>query len=394
MTFILLNILVFERGVILKRFISVLFLVLFISVSFSYNVSALDISAKYACVIDKMSGNILYEKNAHEKHSMASTTKIMTALVALENNSTDEIVTVSNNASGTEGSSIYLKPGEKIPLEDLLYGLMLASGNDAAIAIAEHVGKSVENFAKMMTDKAKSLGAQNTSFKNPNGLDEEGHFTTAYDLALITKAAMKNEKFAEIVKTKTKQIANPTEDYGRVVTNHNKLLNLYEGCVGVKTGFTKKTGRCLVSAANRDGFEVIAVTLAAPDDWNDHKKMLDAAFESVEKKPLIIKDMVLKTVPVLNGDFECVELLAEENFFITPTSENFVADIKLDYKIPEKLSAPLKKGDKAGWVDIYYKTEFLGKVGVVSGIDVVYKEMPKPDFFDCFKKVLGQMFRL
>lgn len=378
----------------MKKFISVLFLFLFVHVYFTYNVSALDISAKYACVIDKMSGNILYEKNAHEKHSMASTTKIMTALVALENNSTDEIVTVSNNASGTEGSSIYLKPGEKIPLEDLLYGLMLASGNDAAIAIAEHVGESVENFAKMMTDKAKSLGAKNTSFKNPNGLDEEGHFTTAYDLALITRAALENEKFAEIVKTKTKQIANPTQDYARVVTNHNKLLNLYPGCIGVKTGFTKKTGRCLVSAADRDGFEVIAVTLAAPDDWNDHKKMLDAAFESYEQKPLILKDMVLKTIPVLNGDAECVELLAEENFFITPTSEDFVTDIKLDYKIPEKLSAPLNKGDKKGYVDVYYKTQFLGKVGLVSGIDVAYKEAPKPDFFDCVKKVLGCMFKL
>lgn len=197
---------------------------------------ALGVSAQYACLIDSLSGKVLYEKNAYARHSMASTTKIMTALVALENGNMDDVVTVSANAAGTEGSSIYLKAGEKITLQNLLYGLMLESGNDAAIAIAEHIGGSVERFAEMMNEKAASIGANNTQFKNPNGLDEEGHYTTAYDLALITREALRNKNFAEIVATKQKTIRNLDESFPRSLSNHNKLLSLYSGCDGVKTG--------------------------------------------------------------------------------------------------------------------------------------------------------------
>ena len=357
----------------------------------SAEVSGLGVSARYACVIDALTGNVLFEKNAHERHSMASTTKIMTALVALENAELSDVVKVSNNAAGTEGSSIYLKSGEEITLEHLLYGLMLASGNDAAIAIAEHVGGSVPNFAKMMTDKAKSLGLKNTSFKNPNGLDADGHYTTAYDLAIITRAALENEKFKEIVSTKTKNISNGNESYMRTLSNHNKLLSLYNGCIGVKTGYTKKTGRCLVSAAERDGFRVIAVTLNAPDDWNDHKNMLDNAFKNYRKKPLIIKDMILKTIPVENGSLKRLELLAGDNFYITLTGKDDLSSIELTYQSPQKIEAPIKKGSVIGNITISYKEKFLGKIDLLAGEDILYQEPPKPTFDGVFYKLISYL---
>ena len=184
---------------------------------------ALSVSAEYACVIDAQTGNVLYEKNAYSRHSMASTTKIMTALLALEHSRPTDLVTVSNHAAGTEGSSLYLAAGETLTMEQLLYGLMLQSGNDAAIAIAEHVGGSVEKFADMMTEQAHSYGAKNTAFKNPNGLDAEGHYTTAYDLALITRKALSNPTFAEIVKTKKKSYQATENSRARTFVNHNKL---------------------------------------------------------------------------------------------------------------------------------------------------------------------------
>lgn len=376
----------------MKKFIlTITIITVFFTSTSNLKAEALSVSAKYACVIDALSGNVLYEKNAHERHSMASTTKIMTALVAMENSSLSDIVKVSSSAAGVEGSSIYLKAGEEISLEELLYGLMLASGNDAAVAIAEHVAGSVQNFAKMMTDKAKSLGLKNTSFKNPNGLDADGHYTTAYDLAIITKAALENEKFREIVSTKTKNISNGNESYMRSLSNHNKLLNLYSGCIGVKTGYTKKTGRCLVSAAERDGFRVIAVTLNAPDDWNDHKKMLDNAFKAYKKKPLIIKDMILKTIPVESGTLDRLELLASDNFYVTLTDENDISNINLDFKAPAKILAPIKKGAALGNITISYKEKKIGKIELLAGEDIYYQEPPKPTFNDIFKRLISYL---
>lgn len=369
----------------LKKLTTIITLCFFIMLLlFPQKALALSVSARYACVIDALSGNILYEKNAHTKHSMASTTKIMTALVALENADLSDIVKVSSNAAGTEGSSIYLRQNEEIPLSDLLYGLMLASGNDAAVAIAEHVGKTKDGFAKMMNDKAKELGLKNTSFKNPNGLDEEGHYTTAYELALITKEALKNDTFREIVSTKTKNISNGNESYMRSLTNHNKLLGMYDGCIGVKTGYTKKTGRCLVSSAERDGFRVIAVTLNAPDDWNDHIRMLNYAFENCERKPVIIKDMILKTIPVENGDKDRLELLASDNLYVTLTGKDDISQIELLYKSPSSICAPVTKGSVLGSISVYYKDEKLGETELLAGCDISYQEPPKLTFDNIF----------
>ncbi|MBR5236544.1 MAG: D-alanyl-D-alanine carboxypeptidase [Clostridia bacterium] len=366
--------------------LSLLLLILFCMPSLPAN--ALSVSAQYACVMDAQTGRILYEKNAYAQHSMASTTKIMTALLALENSDPADVVTVSKNAAGTEGSSLYLKAGEKLSMETLLYGLMLNSGNDAAIAIAEHIGGNVEAFAKMMTQRAHEIGAKQTQFKNPNGLDEEGHYTTAYDLALITKAALKNPHFAEIVSTSKKSFPASELKTARTFVNHNKLLNLYPGCIGVKTGFTKKTGRCLVSAATRDHMTLICVTLNAPNDWNDHKQLLDHGFSATKARPLVIRDMVLKTVPVKNGDVKALDLLAAEDFYIPFNDREGLSKYTLDYLLPAVIPAPISAGVKLGHLTICYDGEVVQKIDLLAGTDVGYMEEKKEGFWGNFKKII------
>ncbi|MBQ2695938.1 MAG: D-alanyl-D-alanine carboxypeptidase [Clostridia bacterium] len=348
--------------------------------------AALSVSAGYACVMDAQTGRVLYEKNAYQKHSMASTTKIMTALLALENASFDEVVTVSANAAKTEGSSIYLTAGETLSMEDLLYGLMLESGNDAAIAIAEHIGGSVEKFASMMTERAHSLGAKNTAFQNPNGLDADGHYTTAYDLALITRAALANPKFAKIVSTKKKNLPADSDSNARYFSNHNKLLSTYTGCIGVKTGFTKKTGRCLVSAATRNNVTAICVTLNAPNDWNDHTVMLNHVFKTTSAQPLILKDMVLKSIPVKNGTSKTVELVAADTFYLSSVAKEDLSKVKLSYKLPSEVKAPIAAGTPLGQVTVSYDGKELSKMELLAGVTVDYREPPEPTLGENFRK--------
>lgn len=348
-------------------------------------VTAIGLSAECACVIDAMTGRIIYEKNMNKQHTMASTTKIMTALVALENSNPDDVVTVSENAAGTEGTSLYLKAGQKAAMKDLLYGLMLQSGNDAAIAIAEGVSGTVSDFAVLMNKKCEEIGVKNSSFKNPNGLDEDGHFTTAYDLAVITREAMKNEKFREIVSTKSKQILNGTQ----TVSNHNKMLRQYEGCIGVKTGFTKKSGRCLVTAANRNGVEVIAVTLNAPDDWNDHRRMLDYAFSVTDYFPVVAEGMTVNTVTVKNGTSASLELCADRNFYISESREEKFKNISVKCRIPKEVTAPIKSGEKIGEMTICYKDTPIETVDLLAATDVAYEEYKKGKIYDNFKKLLA-----
>lgn len=368
----------------MKR-LTILFLLIACFTFFIQPVSALSVSAQYACVMDGQTGRVIYEKNAHARHSMASTTKIMTALVAIESAPLTDIVNVSKNAAGTEGTSLYLKVGDKVLLQDLLYGLMLQSGNDAAIAIAEHIAGSVDAFATRMTTRAKEIGAKNTAFKNPNGLDADGHYTTAYDLALITREALKNETFAEIVGTKSKSIRNGTQ----TVTNHNKMLQYYKGCIGVKTGFTKKTGRCLVSAALRDGKQIIAVTLNAPNDWNDHTAMLDYAFLNTTRFPLLAAGMTVNSVTVKNGSSQSLELTAAKDFYLCENPNTKFQNAHIACRIPESVTAPIEQGEVIGTADIYYKDTLLESVDLVAAATIAYKEESKSDvFFDYFKKLL------
>ena len=277
------------------------------------------VSAQSAILTEAHSGRIIYEKNARIRMPMASTTKIMTALVALETGDPDATVTVDPRAVGVEGSSVYLKVGERMTLRELVFCLMLASANDAAAAIAYHISGSIEGFAELMNKKAAELGLSDTHFENPHGLDSEGHYTTARELAIITAHALENAELAEIVATNAKTVESDLSQHA--LFNHNKLLRSYEGCVGVKTGYTKRCGRCLVSAAERDGLTLICVTLNAPDDWNDHTRLLDYGFEHYRPLSLCRPYQSFYEMPVVSG--ESGRLLCVTNTALSyPVTEN------------------------------------------------------------------------
>lgn len=354
------------------------------------NAYALDLSAKSAVVIDRLTGKVIYAKNAESKMPMASTTKIMTAICALENGNLSDVVKVHPSAVGVEGSSMYLGYGEEITLENLVYGLMLASGNDAAVAIAMHISGSVDEFAKLMNHTANKIGAVNTSFKNPNGLDAEGHYTTAHDLALITRYGLENVNgFADIVKTYEKKMSWQGRDYDRVLHNHNKLLRLYEGSNGVKTGFTKKSGRCLVSSATRDNLSVIAVTLNAPNDWDDHTKMLDYAFCNYSAKKVITKGEYIGTVRVAHGMDDKVSLIASEDVYATvKNGEN--PDLKIEYDIPSELSAPVGFEEFAGRVTVSWD----GFSKSINAVTKAYVPEKNDTYIDKIRKIILSWIRI
>lgn len=264
------------------------------------------VSAHAWAVCDGQNGHIICGSNENAVLPMASTTKIMTALIACEEYSMDEVITVTPECYA-EGSSMYLKAGEKVTVRDLLYGLMLMSGNDAARALALHFNGGYEKFICRMNERAKELGLKNTSFVTPNGLDGDGHHTTAAELAKLSVEAMKNSLFREIVSSRSADIA------GRSMQNHNKLLTFREDCIGVKTGFTKIAGRCLVSSFERNGREVIIVTLNAPDDWNDHMKLCDYAFSDYEECDLLCAGETVAELSVAGGEKKHVKAAAKEN---------------------------------------------------------------------------------
>lgn len=346
------------------------------------NVKAGYIDAEAACVLEMVSGDIVFSKRADKKMPMASTTKIMTAIVAIENECLDEIVTVSANAANQEGSSAYIEPNDEISIHDLLYGLMLNSGNDAAVAIAEHISGSVEEFSKLMNKKAKDIGAENTHFTNPNGLHDEEHYTTAYDLAQISRYALSNAEFCEIVSANgnTAKVLNT----GRVIEyyNHNRLLKEYEGCIGVKTGFTKDAGRCLVSAAERDDLRFIAVTLNDPSDWEDHKIMLNDAFSEYE-----MVNVTEQGEEVNYLDFPLV--YAKTLNVPAKKRESFKTETVLH--IPKSVKPPVEYGDKLGYAEIFHDGKIIGKVDVLAGMSV-YKETGfKNDAVKRFQRVLSKV---
>ena len=278
---------------------------------------AVGTSASSAILMEAESGRVLYEQNAHEERLIASITKLMTALVALESgHDLEETVTVGEACTRAEGSSLYLRPGEEISLKGLLYGVMLRSGNDAALAVAEHCGGSVEEFVGRMNEKAAQLGMVNSHFANPNGLNAEGHYSSAYDMALLARACLENEALAEIAATKSATVD------GRVLTNHNKLLWQYEGCIGLKTGYTEKAGRTLVSAARRGGMTLIAVTLNDPDDWRDHTALLDYGFSTYAPVTLTEEGKAVARRPVSGSLVPFVEIQAAETVRIPVCEED------------------------------------------------------------------------
>jgi D-alanyl-D-alanine carboxypeptidase/D-alanyl-D-alanine carboxypeptidase (penicillin-binding protein 5/6) len=303
------------------------------------------LSAQSAVLMEGESGAVICEKNAHTRLPMASTTKIMTALVALELAAPDTVILVDERAVGTEGSSIYLCAGEKLTLEELLYALMLESANDAAVAIAIGISGSEEAFVDEMNRKASSLGLSDTHFANPHGLDAEAHYTTAYELAKIARVALQNPLLKTIVSTRKTTIPHQETDNVRLLVNHNKMLRLYDGCIGVKTGYTQKSGRCLVSAAERDGVMMIAVTIDSPDDWNDHTKLLDFGFSLFRSVELCPADFRF-CLPVVGGKETYVLLGVAQQVTVTLPLGAGVIEQKME--CPRHLFAPVKEGDVCG----------------------------------------------
>lgn len=318
------------------------------------------ISAEGAVLIECDSGTAVFEKNAHVRMPMASTTKIMTALVVIDNAQLTDTVRIPREACGIEGSSVYLREGEEFTVEELLYALMLASANDAAAALAIHTSGSVEAFAEEMNELARDLGLSDTHFTNPHGLHDEDHYTTAYELALIARAAAKNGTFRKITSTQKTVIRRHSKESAHLLTNHNKLLRSYDGCFGIKTGFTKTSGRCLASGAERDGMSFIAVTLNAPDDWNDHKRLLDAAFSQYRRVTLFEVGDVEYMLPI-SGSYQSSVLCQSTQSLtvITDKSKN----PNVTYKIYARRFelAPIESGQCVGKVMFLYGGKFIAE---------------------------------
>lgn len=320
------------------------------------------VSAHAAIVMDADTGCVLYEKNADERALIASTTKIMTGWLACEFCDLDADFTVPEEAVGIEGSSIYLQAGESVSVRTLLYGTLLQSGNDAAAALAIAVCGSVEEFVAKMNARAQSLGLHNTHFDNPHGLDSDGNYSTARDLARLCCAALQNPRFAEAVATKTISFGE------RCFVNHNKLLWRLEGVCGVKTGYTRAAGRILVSAVRRGGRLLVAVTLSAPDDWNDHAKLYDAAFSQYTEIALATKGACVCTVPTAANGARSIELLAQEdvNCLLLPGETP-----EFCYCGASVLFPPLLYGCDAGYVHVYADGRKIADVPVVFGATVL-----------------------
>lgn len=347
-----------------------IFSFLFVFCAFSTPASAeqtpTSLSAQSALLMEADSGTVAFEKNAHTRLPMASTTKIMTALVALELASPDTVISVDKRAVGVEGSSIYLCEGEELTLEELLYALMLESANDAATAIAIGLCGNEETFVDAMNQKATSLGLSDTHFANPHGLDAEAHYTTAYELAIIAKEALKNPLFKTIVSTRKTTIPHQNTDGVRLLVNHNKMLRQYEGCIGVKTGYTQKSGRCLVSAAEKGGVTMIAVTINSPDDWNDHTKLLDYGFANYQSI-LLCPDDYQFCLPLVGGKENYVILGVEQEVSVTlPIG---IGVIEQTIQCPRYAFAPTLAGDTCGRMLFYCDTN-------QDGIKEIIKEIP------------------
>lgn len=331
------------------------------------------LSAQKAYVLDAVSGRVLFEKNPDRQSLIASTTKIMTALVVCEQCNVLDRMRIPKEAVGIEGSSMYLQEGEVLTIQELLYGLMLRSGNDAAVALAIYCGGTVEGFAELMNDKARVLGLKNTHFVNPNGLDASGHYSTARDLAVLAAYAMENPVFRQTVSTKTIKVGE------RYLTNHNKLLWRVEGADGVKTGYTKAAGRILVSSATRDDRRIIAVTIDDGDDWNDHTRLLNEGFSRYQVAQVVSRGDVLGTVEVLGGGNSRVEILAAEDFSfaLAPEEQPYTM-----LSGPGFVYAPVAEGSDAGFAYVLIRDKAVGKVPVTYGGTIEQKAEEEKGFLE------------
>lgn len=366
-----------------KRILTILIIIALIFSIFTIYISSEEgfrVSARAAALYVPETDTFIYTKNENERLAMASTTKIMTALVALENIPLDTPLEIPREAVGIEGSSLYLEEGEILTAKSLLYGLMLGSANDAAAALAIEISGSVEEFAKLMNERAEKIGLSDTSFKNPHGLDSEGHYTTAHDLAKIAAEALKNENFKEISSSYKKTLESSEKT--RLVVNHNKLLKSYEGCIGVKTGYTKKSGRSLVSAAERDGLTLIAVTIDAPDDWRDHRELLDFGFSLLEKRALAVEGEYKFNLPVFDGEESFVSVSNKDSLYkIFNKNDN---DFNVNIKLNRYTAAPVSEGAVLGELIFSKDGEELARLPLTA--DKTINKRERKGFFSFFKK--------
>lgn len=363
----------------LINFIIFVFVVTFFVLTLPFasaNATAPDVNAGGFVLINADTLEVLHSGNAHKRLPMASTTKIMTALLLAEQNTPDKTVVTTKEMVTVEGSSMGLLEGDTVSFHALLAGMLLASGNDAANTTAIALGGSVDNFVKMMNDRAAEIGMTNTNFVTPSGLDAKDHYSTAYDMALLTAAAMKNDAFRNMVKQQKITVSYGNPPYNRTLSNHNKLLGKYDYCIGVKTGFTTKSGRCLVSAASKDGCNVIAVTLNAPDDWDDHIKLLDYGLQLLSTKELSY-ELHDNTIAVVGGDVDQVRITTDKH--ILGITENTDGLVVAELVIRPFIYAPVVPGEVVGTVMYKLGGNIIHTENVYTIGDVKYIEN-KPSF--------------
>ena len=330
-------------------------------------------------VVEVTSGRVLYAKNEQKSVPMASTTKILTAIIIIEDCDLNNIVTIPEKAVGVEGSSIYLVANEKISIKDLLYGLMLQSGNDCAVALALYHSGTVEAFAEEMNLRARSIGALNSNFMNPHGLPDNKHFTTAFDLAIIAAYALHNSVFSEIVSTNTHTIEDGGCGYVRVLHNKNKMLSQYDGANGVKTGYTQAAGRCLVTSATRNGMQLVSVVLNSPDMYERSKEILDQCFAEYSFcrifDPVSYQIVLPTEIRTKNCRCSCDEA------FLYPIKADEATNLYIKECVPEFVSLPIHEGDAVGELQIYLKNQLLFSQKIVS-IETVEK-----NFWDILREI-------
>ncbi len=371
----------------MKKIFSVL-LCLGLSFVLSTPCRALSVSAKGAVLMNGTTGEILWQQNGDTRLSMASTTKIMTALLLCESGELDRTLVTTKQMVTVEGSSMGLLPGDTVSYRDLLYGMMLASGNDAANTTAIALGGSVGNFVSLMNKRAQSIGLKNTNFVTPSGLDSAEHYSTAEDMALLAREALKNPDFRAACSSMYATLCYGNPPYNRTLKNHNKLLNSYDGLIGVKTGYTKKSGRCLVTAAERGSAYLIAVTLSAPNDWSDHRNMLDYGFSVLLEQTLATD---LPEVSVVGSEKESIGALTESVTLSLTREER--QNLKKTIYLPRFVYAGVKKGDTVGRVEytLNQKTVAVSDIIAAESAPCVTEEETVYQILNKFKMLLKAM---
>lgn len=324
-----------------------------------------DITAESAILIDAHSGRVLYAKDEHQRRPMASTTKITTALIALEKGKLTDVVTASKHAEETGESSIELMEGQKITLENLLYAMMLPSANDAAVAIAEHVGGTEENFIGLMNRRVQDLGLTDTHYVTPNGLHNPDHFSSAYDMAFIAREALKIPKFREIIATERRDIPWEGHPWLRVLNNKNKLLYRYPFAIGVKNGYTRQAGNCLVGAAEKDGLTLIAVVLKSKHMYEETQQILEYGFANYQPLKVVSRGELIRKVDVVNGTKKQVQVVSSQDVIVAVNPEE-VKNINKKVALVNFLSAPVKVGSRAGVMEILLNDTLFEKVDLLT----------------------------